>query len=160
MRRIVALCFALALTSCSLTRYYVEAKIDAPPSRFRATKDSTVDIVMPDGAKLNGMLFLPQTEEKLATILVRLPLPDTASSNRLACAIGELWATRGYAVLIQGVRGRFRSQGEFEPFEHERSASLVKLRDLTDATTARQRIYLRASFPSHVVLPFIGKARA
>ena len=34
-------------------------------------------------------------------------------------AVGRYWARRGYACVVQDVRGKFGSEGEWDPFRHE-----------------------------------------
>ena len=65
---------------------------------------------MRDGVRLAADLFLPDTNRRFSTILVRTPynrkLPSTAGYR--------FFAARGYAVVIEDVRGRFASQGVFK----------------------------------------------
>jgi putative CocE/NonD family hydrolase len=66
-------------------------------------------IPMRDGVRLAADLFLPNANGRFPAILVRTPysrkLPSTTSYRFLA--------ERGYAVVIEDVRGRFASQGVF-----------------------------------------------
>lgn len=77
--------------------------------------DYDISIPMPDGVRLGASLYLPQRKEKLGTILIRLPY------NRLtygALSSAQLFAGQGYAVILQDLRGKFSSEGEFTPYEH------------------------------------------
>ena len=76
-----------------------------------------VRIRMPDGVQLAASLYLPRGEHRnLATVLMRLPYGrrDYGELSQLL-----LFAKHGYAVLVQDVRGKFDSEGEFgTPWEH------------------------------------------
>ena len=76
-----------------------------------------VRIRMPDGVQLAASLYLPRGEHRnLATVLMRLPYGrrDYGELSQLL-----LFAKHGYAVLVQDVRGKFESEGEFgTPWEH------------------------------------------
>jgi putative CocE/NonD family hydrolase len=72
-------------------------------------------IPMRDGVRLAADLFLPDTNGRFPAILVRTPynrkLPSAASYR--------FFARRGYAVVVEDVRGRFASQGVFESTAQE-----------------------------------------
>ena len=72
------------------------------------------------GITLSARLFRPRDLEKAPTILVRIPLTFTLENSLKSELIGRFWASRGYNVLLQGTRGRYRSSGTFYPLIHER----------------------------------------
>lgn len=83
--------------------------------RFGYSADYDVRIQMADGIKLAATLYLPKNRsEKMATIFVRHPYDRLAYGEGLNA--GEFFARHGYAVLVQDVRGKFASQGEFMPY--------------------------------------------
>lgn len=71
---------------------------------------------MRDGVELLAHHYVPETATPAGTLLVRAPygrgFPFTA-------LFGAVYATRGYHVLFQSVRGTFGSGGEFDPFVNE-----------------------------------------
>ncbi len=73
-------------------------------------------IPMRDGVKLATDLYLPEAkeEEKFPAVLVRTPY-----SKEMSYMTGDYWARRGYATAIQDCRGRFASEGVWEPFINE-----------------------------------------
>jgi putative CocE/NonD family hydrolase len=73
-----------------------------------------------DGVLLVSDIYRPHIAEKVATILVRIPFSNTFRNQLAADVIGDFWASRGYNVVIQGTRGRYKSGGEFYPLLHER----------------------------------------
>lgn len=83
----------------------------------------TVMIPMRDGVRLSTDLYFPQVEgeasaaaaaSKFPVILVRTPYMK--EMNELT---GNYFGKRGYVVAIQDCRGRFASEGTWEPFIHE-----------------------------------------
>jgi uncharacterized protein len=66
-------------------------------------------VPMRDGVRLAADLFLPTSGGRWPTVLIRTPY----SRKSLASQSYRYFARRGYAVLIQDVRGRFASQGKF-----------------------------------------------
>ena len=78
--------------------------------------DHGVRMPMPDGIELAASLYLPSLPPKaLPTVLIRLPYGRLQYDE--AWRSGLWWARHGYAVLVQDVRGKFGSQGEFAPWE-------------------------------------------
>jgi len=74
---------------------------------------------MRDGVTLYANIYRPQNAGTYPVLLTRLPydknLPDF--SHRYIDPIRV--AMSGYVVIIQDVRGRFSSEGEFEPYIQE-----------------------------------------
>ncbi|MEC5423646.1 CocE/NonD family hydrolase [Virgibacillus sp. C22-A2] len=81
--------------------------------------DREVPCTVRDGVTLYANVYRPSEAGKYPILLSRLPynknLPDF--SHRYIDPIKL--AMEGYAVIIQDVRGRFASEGEFEPFAQE-----------------------------------------
>ena len=70
---------------------------------------------MPDGVHLAASLYLPRRQdEKLATVLVRVPYGRLEYGEGLYAA--EYFARRGYAVLVEDLRGTGDSEGELVPY--------------------------------------------
>ena len=70
-----------------------------------------------DGVVLTGDLYLPRRHgEPLPTILIRLPYGRSVYGEALGAAV--YFSRRGYAVLVQDVRGKFGSGGRFVPWQH------------------------------------------
>src|SRR5690242_3603780 len=68
-----------------------------------------------DGIQLVANIYHPLAIQMTPTILVRIPYSDTFKNNLGTDAVGRFWATRGYTVVIQGTRGRYKSGGHFYP---------------------------------------------
>jgi hypothetical protein len=79
-------------------------------------------IPMPDGVHLAADLYLPSGRGLFPTILIRTPYGRGLRGGPLGLIYSfaaRAFAEQGYNVVVQDVRGRFGSQGEFAPFVHE-----------------------------------------
>jgi len=74
-----------------------------------------VKVPMRDGTELATDLYLPDTRGPFPVLIERTPYNKGACKNVQA----QYFAERGYAVLVQDVRGRFHSPGEFYNFRDE-----------------------------------------
>src|SRR5438093_9937087 len=87
-----------------------------------ATSDYTIlrDIKMPmrDGTLLCANVFLPKGEGPFPVLLERTPY-DKENSPEMQVGAPPFFASHGYAVVMQDVRGRFKSEGEFIPFHDD-----------------------------------------
>src|SRR6266487_4370610 len=72
-------------------------------------------VPMRDGIRLSTNVFYPTGNARYPTILIRTPYKKGADlpSN---CAD---FIQHGYAVVVQDVRGRYASEGVFEPLDQE-----------------------------------------
>ena len=76
-----------------------------------------VPIKMRDGLILRADVLLPASEGKFPVLVYRTPYGKDSAPKE--------WTTfgkavkRGYAVIIQDVRGRYASEGEFDPYKNE-----------------------------------------
>jgi putative CocE/NonD family hydrolase len=86
----------------------------------RATNGYTVEdrlrVPMRDGVELVAAHYVPDTPHPAGTVLVRCPYGRRFPFSRL---YGSVFATRGYHVVLQSVRGTFGSGGEFDPTVNE-----------------------------------------
>jgi len=75
-------------------------------------------IPMRDGIKLGAIVYRPDQEGKFPAIVHRTPygVDDYDSYAELPLKA----AKQGYAVFLVDVRGRFRSEGEFEAYRNEK----------------------------------------
>jgi putative CocE/NonD family hydrolase len=72
-------------------------------------------IPMRDGVNLAANIFRPAEAGRSPTILVRTPYNKGKDIN----ANYQAFVDRGYAVVVEDVRGRFESEGVFRPLEQE-----------------------------------------
>lgn len=78
-----------------------------------------VPVAMRDGVELATDVYRPAGGEPVPALVQRMPY-DKNDPLQLTIALDVLRAARaGYAVVVQDVRGRYRSGGAWEPFAHE-----------------------------------------
>lgn len=95
---------------------------DLPPPQYRVTVERNVPVPMPDGVILLADHYQPKKAGMYPTILIRSPYGRGLEVGPLALNFifyTSCFAERGYHVIIQGVRGLFGSEGEFEAFVNE-----------------------------------------
>jgi len=84
--------------------------------------DKDVIVEMRDGVKLAADICFPEGVEKAPVVLIRTPYGKNlqkAMSLRGGPSNEMVLAQRGYVVMVQDVRGRYGSEGEFYPFLHD-----------------------------------------
>lgn len=67
-----------------------------------------------DGVTLRADIYRPAGKQNLPVLLQRTPYKKDGGED-----FGRRAAMRGYLVVIQDVRGRYASDGEWYPFKHE-----------------------------------------
>jgi len=78
---------------------------------------SSVAVPMRDGVTLRADVWLPRAEGRFPTLVYRTPYGKQNAPKE--------WTTfnaavkRGYAVVIEDVRGRYASEGNFQPYQNE-----------------------------------------
>ena len=88
-------------------------RLSAAPHEISTILD--VAVPMRDGVRLSANVFRPEAPGRYPTILVRTPYGKGSAIPPNYAPFVE----RGYAVAIQDVRGRYRSEGVFRPLEQE-----------------------------------------
>jgi len=93
--------------------------VNGTPDRYdKVEVEKNVPIPMRDGVKLSANIYKPKADGKFPVILTRLPYGKDESYCFMP-AIGKFWAGKGYAFVAQDVRGKFCSEGEFDPLINE-----------------------------------------
>ncbi len=97
----------------------------ATAERFpRAAVRRSERVPMRDGVTLATDVYLPADAngrpqpQAAPAILIRMPY-GIREPYAYMPAVGRFWARRGYACVIQDVRGKFDSGGEWDPFLNE-----------------------------------------
>ncbi len=87
---------------------------------FEAVKfESGIAVPMRDRTVTYADVIRPDAPGRFAALLTRTPYDRTTSAN-ISAPIHALQAARdGWVVVIQDVRGRFASDGDFNPFHQE-----------------------------------------
>jgi len=81
---------------------------------YQITLEHHVAVKMRDGVTLRADIYRPTADGKFPILLMRTPYDKT---NELS--FGAKTAARGYVVIVQDVRGRYASEGEWYPFKNE-----------------------------------------
>ena len=88
------------------------------PERLTLTVERNIPAPMRDGTTLYADVFRPDGSGPFPTLLTRTPY-DKSQAGTHSLVLRA--ASAGYAVVVQDVRGRFASEGEFYPFVNERN---------------------------------------
>ncbi|MGC2662156.1 MAG: CocE/NonD family hydrolase, partial [Bryobacteraceae bacterium] len=73
-----------------------------------------VPVTMRDGTVLRADIYRPKQDGRYPVLLQRTPYNKTGG-----VAFGYLAAANGFVAIIQDVRGRYTSEGEWYTFRHE-----------------------------------------
>jgi putative CocE/NonD family hydrolase len=83
-------------------------------AKYDVVEERNVMVPMRDGVKLATDIFRPKDEAKAPVIFIRTPYKKDMVELE-----SRYFARRGYACAVQDCRGRFSSQGVWEPFVNE-----------------------------------------
>ncbi len=75
-------------------------------------------LTLPDGIKLKSRLWIPPDQGPWPALLMRQPYGREIAST-VTYAHPTWWASHGYLVIIQDVRGQGDSEGKFQGFQQE-----------------------------------------
>ena len=85
----------------------------AEPGPHAVQAETAVKVPMRDGVVLIADVYRPRAEGRYPVLLERTPYQRHDPQK------GILLASHGYVVVLQDVRGRYDSEGEFYPFRNE-----------------------------------------
>src|SRR5260370_17290503 len=96
------------------------------PQPLGAQASTPIDIVTQhdvplktrDGVTLYADIYRPKSPGKFPVILMRTPYDKSVN---WAVSPASRIVSRGYVVIIQDVRGRYTSEGEWYPFKHQQA---------------------------------------
>ncbi len=117
LRNAALLLVIVAMASGSCAKFKLKSK--KPRLRkpeYLVKKQSNVMIPMSDGVRLAADVYSPVGLDQAPVILIRTPYGKGISGYDKTV---NLLVRRGYIVVKQDVRGRFKSEGEFYPFIHD-----------------------------------------
>ncbi len=112
----------LGLIAYAVRRRLIARWLHLPRARHGVAVERGIRILMPDGVALVADHYLPKTRGAFPTILIRTPYGRDqrgAALGVLHVFVAQRFAERGYHVVVQDTRGRFDSEGEWEPFVDE-----------------------------------------
>ncbi len=108
-----------APATATLTRKLFTRTMALPSGPCQVRQISNVRVPMPDGVTLATDHYAPLPGGRYPVILIRTPYHRAGGGSLIAGLFAWQYATFGYHVLCQDVRGRFDSEGEYVPFLHE-----------------------------------------
>src|SRR5258707_1286257 len=100
---------ALCAMACSLV---LISSVVCAAEAFEVTIERGVTAKMRDGVVLRADIYRPKADGKFPVLLQRTPYNK---SNGVS--FGVRAASRGFAAIIQDVRGRYSSEGEWYTFK-------------------------------------------
>ena len=109
---------AVLLSSALLAAWSEKASnTDSAQNKNQLIIKQTVDVPMRDGVTLRADIWSPSADGRFPVLVYRTPYGRKSAEKEYTTF--EHAVERGYVVLIQDVRGRFDSGGEFRPYENE-----------------------------------------
>ena len=91
-------------------------------AEYKTRHQKNIEITMGDGTILRHNMTRPDIDGKFPVLLERTPYNKEGGSEN-GVGSPEFFAARGYVVIIQDVRGRFASDGDFYPFKDDGNGS-------------------------------------
>src|SRR5262245_62523000 len=86
---------------------------------MRLIIDRDVPVEMRDGTVLRADVYRPESDASWPVLLQRTPYDKNVPRISALLLNPIRAASAGYAVVVQDVRGRFASDGDFYTFRHE-----------------------------------------
>ncbi len=105
-----------AIVAVVLGSATVPRSLWAQANRAVGVVDSNVAVSMRDGVVLRADIRRPADAVRHPTLVYRTPYGKTETTNG---ALVDMAVERGYAVVVQDVRGRYASDGDFRAYTQE-----------------------------------------
>jgi uncharacterized protein len=117
-RLLVALIISISLSGCT---NIMNRALDLGPLENRVEIEKDVMVPMNDGVGLASDIYHPVGVDKSPVIMIRTPYNKAPGdiNGKIITYFGKLLSRHGYTVIIQDVRGRYNSGGDFYPFVNE-----------------------------------------
>jgi putative CocE/NonD family hydrolase len=107
---------AAPILAAALIATLPAARNAAGDENYAVTINRNIAMKTRDGVTLYADVYRPKAESKFPVLLTRTPYDKSQPFNSYVCTRA---AEAGYACVVQDVRGRFLSGGEWYPFKHE-----------------------------------------
>ncbi|HXU40004.1 MAG TPA: CocE/NonD family hydrolase [Blastocatellia bacterium] len=102
---LILLCGSLSVAASG------QAASSTTPQPAQSSKQLELMVPMRDGVKLATGIYLPEGNGRWSAVLIRTPYGKNTQSTSNA-----LWTARGFVLVVQDCRGKFKSEGEYRPF--------------------------------------------
>ncbi len=103
----------LLVLSCLASSLCLSQELSQPV--YRVIEELDVKVPMRDGVRLSTNIYRPDTPGSFPALLMRSPYGNGGEGDEE----GHFYAKRGYVVVIQDTRGRYNSEGIFNPMQTE-----------------------------------------
>src|SRR5690349_14482530 len=110
-------CRVLVAALVGMTAVIPSAARDLYAQDTNFIRQQNVAVPMRDGVVLRADVWRPKAEGRYPTLVYRTPYGKHQATAAFATATKAV--ARGYAVVMQDVRGRYASDGEFLPYQQE-----------------------------------------
>jgi len=111
-----SLVMGIAFTTSVATQGPPGAPYARPRGQYDVDTTRSIMVPMRDGVRLAVDVYRPKgVDGRLPTILIRLPY--NKATYRAATFPASFFASHGYAVVTQDVRGKFASEGQYRVYE-------------------------------------------
>ncbi|MCU0845875.1 MAG: CocE/NonD family hydrolase [Spirochaetes bacterium] len=114
---VIALALFAALAWCMQWRI-LAWYLGLPSPGHSVTVQKGVMVPMRDGVRLSADIYRPSKEGRYPVILLRTMYGKRNPGHKYSFS-GGLFASQGYVFIVQDVRGKFDSEGEFYPYIYE-----------------------------------------
>jgi putative CocE/NonD family hydrolase len=119
---------ASLLSACRSTPWdLASAGLGLAEPQFTPVVDRDIMIPMRDGIRLAADRYRPRQDGRYPAIVIRTPYGKRNPVYGYDF-FGRLFAAHGYTVIIQDVRGKHRSEGEFFPIAQEEADGIDTVR--------------------------------
>ncbi len=106
--------FRITLFVLSLAVFLIPAIPSSGQEKKASYTTEQVSITAPDGIKMATYIARPDRQGKFPTVIIRSPYGSDWKQS-----IFDQYVPKGYACVLQDVRGRHGSEGIFDPFVNE-----------------------------------------
>jgi putative CocE/NonD family hydrolase len=134
---------ALLIAGCMIAAIAHDVDTDAGPS-YKIDIVKSIMVPMRDGVRLSTDLYMPaDATVKLGTILMRDPYDKnvaTSAGHEYRFELLMSFVRKGFVVAIQDTRGRFESEGRYQPGKSGRDDGYDTVTWLTDQPWSNDRL--------------------
>jgi putative CocE/NonD family hydrolase len=117
--RLISLSLLLFSTGCEGLKWrMISWRLGVPQPAHSVVVDRDVMIPVRDGVRLAADIYRPKGPGKFPVVVTRTPY-GKRNPDHLYDFAGRLFASQGYAFVVQDVRGKFASEGDYYPYVNE-----------------------------------------
>lgn len=119
------------------TAWYLEV----PLPKYSVLVERGVPVSLSDGTVLYGDVYRPDSPSKFSCILARTPY-SSQNPDHYYAEIATFFAGQGFVFVVQNVRGKIPSEGEFYPHKYEAKDGAETVKWITKQTWSDGQITL------------------